>query len=147
MLNRSHLQTVAGALALAALVAGALLAPIPRVGDPGVARVLAAVHTRLPGWSVLSATDTWEGGYAVVASCGARQIGFQYVPGHGLPPEDAWIQPNDQYARNRLQEVSDYATVLVWRARPFADRTLSCRQELARSAPGVDGGAGSDPLD
>ena len=146
MLNRSRLRILAGGLALVALTAAALWAPIPRVGDPGVARVLAAVHTRLPGWSVLTATDTWEGGYAVVASCGARQIGFQYVPGHGLPPRDAWIQPNDQYARGRLQEVSDYSTVLVWRAQPITNRTLSCRQELAR-INSLDGGLGNGPLD
>ncbi len=147
MLNRSRLRIPAGALALVALTAAALWVPIPRVGDPGVARVVSAVHARLPGWSVLSATATWEGSYAVVASCGARQIGFQFVPGHGLPPQDAWIQPNDQYARSRLQEVSDYSNVLVWRAQPMTDRTLSCRQELARSAPGVDGGTGTAPLD
>jgi hypothetical protein len=146
---RTHrpLRVLAGVVALAALTAAALWAPIPRLGNPGVARVLGQVHARLPGWSVLSATDTWEGGYAVVASCGARQIGFQVVPGHGLPPQDAWLQPNDQYARSRLQEVSDYSTVLVWRAVPITDRTLSCRQELARSDPGVDGGVGRGPLD
>ncbi len=147
MLNRSRLRILGGALALVALTAGALWVPVPRVGDPGVARILAAVHARLPGWSVLSTTDTWEGAYAVVASCGARQIGFQYVPGHGLPPQDAWIQPNDEYARSRLQEVSDYSTVLVWRARPITDRTLSCRQELARSTDGLVGRSGGGPLD
>ncbi len=108
--------------------------------------MLDQVHARLPGWSVLSATDTWEGGYAVVASCGARQIGFQVVPGHGLPLQDAWLQPNDEYTRSRLQEVSDYSTVLVWRAVPITNRTLSCRQELARFDGSFDGGGGG-PLD
>lgn len=147
MRSPRRLRVLAGAAALAALTAAALWVPIPSLGDPGVTRVLDQVHERLPGWSVLSATDTWEGGYAVVASCGPRQIGFQFVPGHGLPPQDAWIQPNDQYTRSRLLEVSDYATVLVWRAVPITDRTLSCRQELARSDPGVDGGTGQRPLD
>lgn len=147
MLKRHRLRPIVGAVALAALLAAALLLPIPRVGDPGQERVVAAVHSRLPGWSVLRVTDTWEGAYAVVAGCGARQIGFQFVPGHGLPPNDAWIQPNDEFARSRLQEVSDYSTVLVWRARPLVDRSLSCRQELARSAQGYDGGLGSQPID
>ena len=142
MPTRRYRRLLAGAVALVALTAAALWVPIPRLGDPGVTRVLDQVHARLPGWSVLSATDTWEGGYAVVASCGARQIGFQVVPGHGLPLQDAWLQPNDEYTRSRLQEVSDYSTVLVWRAVPITNRTLSCRQELAR----FDGGGGG-PLD
>jgi hypothetical protein len=142
MPTRRYRRLLVGAVALVALTAAALWVPIPRLGDPGVTRVLDQVHARLPGWSVLSATDTWEGGYAVVASCGARQIGFQVVPGHGLPLQDAWLQPNDEYTRSRLQEVSDYSTVLVWRAVPITNRTLSCRQELAR----FDGGGGG-PLD
>lgn len=145
-IRRSH-RVLIGGVALAALTAMALWVPIPRLGDPGVASVVEQVHTRLPGWSVLSATDTWEGGYAVVASCGARQVGFQVVPGHGLPLQDFWIQPNDQYTRSRLQEVSDYSTVLVWRAVPITTQTLSCRQELARSDPGIDGGTSSAPID
>ena len=78
---------------------------------------------------------------------GGRQIGFQVVPGHGLPPQDAWIQPNDEFARSRLAEVSDYSTVLVWRAVRITEHTLSCRQELARSSRGLDGGIGSGPVD
>jgi hypothetical protein len=147
MRTRRPLRILVATAALAALTAVALWVPIPRLGDPGVAHVLDQVHARLPGWSVLSATDTWEGGYAVVASCGARQIAFQIVPGHGLPLQDFWLQPNDQYARSRLQEVSDYSTVLVWRAVPISTQTLSCRQELARSDPGVDGGTSSAPID
>jgi len=143
---RPRLRVLAGVVTLVAITAAALWAPIPRLGDPGVARVLDEVHARLPGWSVLSATDTWEGGYAVVAGCGGREIGFQVVPGHGLPLQDAWLQPNDQYARSRLQEVSDYSTVLVWRAVPITTRTLSCRQELAR-INSLDGGPGNGPLD
>jgi len=140
-------RVIVAALSLVALTAVALWMPIPRVGDPGIRRVVAEVRNRLPGWSVVDATSTWEGSFAVVAACGGRQIGFQVVPGHGLPPQDAWIQPNDEFARSRLAEVSDYSTVLVWRAVRITDHTLSCRQELARSSRGLDGGIGSGPVD
>jgi hypothetical protein len=129
-----RLHRPAALLSLPLLLAVAFWAPIPRVGDPGIDRVLAEVHERLPGWDVQHATDTWEGGYAVVASCGAREIGFQVVPGHGLPPDDFWLQPNDWYARTRLEEVSDYPTFLIWRAQPIINRTLSCQRQLAQAA-------------
>ncbi len=147
MLSRYRARVLLAALSLVALTATALWAPIPHVGDPGVQRVVAQVQERFPGWRVIQATSTWEGAYAVVAGCGGQQIGFQFVPGHGLPPQDAWIQPNDEFARSRLQEVSDYSTVLVWRARPITDRTLSCREELARSGRRLSGGLGSSPVD
>jgi hypothetical protein len=134
MLVRPRLRFVAGLTVLAALFGAALTVPIPHLGDQGIARVEAEVRTRFPGWDVVQATNTWEGGYAVVASCGAREIGFQVVPGHGLPPDDAWVQPNDSYARSRLLELSDYPSFLIWRARPVISRTLSCQQELARRA-------------
>ena len=102
--------------------------------DPGIDRVVAQVHARLPGWDVVGATDTWEGGFAVVASCGARTLGFQMVPGHGLPPDDAWLQPNDAYADSRLRQTSDYPTFLIWRAHPLLNRTLTCSDELALPA-------------
>ena len=130
----TRLRRLAALLALPLLFVVALWAPIPRVGDPGINRVVAQVHERMPGWDVVRATDTWEGGYAVVASCGAREVGFQVVPGHGLPPDDAWLQPNDWYTRIWLEQVSDYPTFLIWRARPQTDRTLSCDRELAQAA-------------
>ena len=118
------------------LLGAALWAPIPKVGNPGIDRVVAQVHARLPGWDVVGATDTWEGGFAVVASCGRQEMGFQVVPGHGLPPDDAWLQPNDWSARIWLEQVSDYPTFLIWRARPAIDRTLICDRELAQAANG-----------
>ena len=63
-------------------------------------------------------------------------MGFQVVPGHGLPPDDAWLQPNDWSARIWLEQVSDYPTFLIWRARPAIDRTLICDRELAQAANG-----------
>jgi hypothetical protein len=132
MRTRSFVRAGAGMLALAALAAVALWVPIPRLGDAGINRIVAETRQRLPGWSIVETTDTWEGGYAVVASCGTRVIGFQVVPGHGLPPDDAWLQPNDGYASGRLAQVTDYPAFLIWRARPVLPRTLSCEEELAR---------------
>lgn len=120
--------------ALGAVLAVALWAPVPHLGNPGTNQVVAAVEQRLPGWRLVSATTTWEGGYAVVASCGTSQIGFQVIPGHGLPIHDAWVQPNDAFSRIRLSEVSDYPGYLIWRAVPVLPRTFSCRDELAREA-------------
>jgi hypothetical protein len=132
MLTRFRLRVGAGLIALLPLLAVALWIPIPRVGNPGASRVVQAASERLPGWSIVRATDTWEGGYAVVASCGPRTMGFQVVPGHGLPLEDAWLQPNDAYADSRLRHISDYPAFLIWRAHPMVRRTLSCSEELAR---------------
>jgi hypothetical protein len=132
----TRLRRLAALLALPLLFAAAFWAPIPKVGDPGIARLVAQVHTRLPGWAVVGATDTWEGGYAVAASCGAHEMGFQVVPGHGLPPNDSWLQPNDEYARIWLEQVSDYPTFLIWRSQPQTDRTLSCDHQLAQAGSG-----------
>ena len=33
--------------------------------------------------------------------CAGLELDFQYVPGHGLPSEDAWLHPSDAYARER----------------------------------------------
>jgi hypothetical protein len=129
----TRLRRLAALFALPLLFVVALWAPIPKVGDPGIDHVVAQVHTRMPGWAVVRATDTWEGGYAVVASCGSQEMGFQVVPGHGLPPNDSWLQPNDQYARIWLEQVSDYPTFLIWRAHPQTDRTLSCDNQLAQA--------------
>ncbi len=132
----TRLRSVAALPALPLLFLVALWAPIPKVGDPGIDRIVAQVHERMPGWDVVRATDTWEGGYAVVASCGAQEMGFQFVPGHGLPPNDAWLQPNDEYARLWLEQVSDYPTFLIWRATPQTDRILSCDGQLAQVESG-----------
>jgi hypothetical protein len=132
----TRLRRLAALLALPFLFVVALWAPIPKLGDSGIDHIVAQVHTRMPGWAVVRATDTWEGGYAVVASCGVQEMGFQVVPGHGLPPNDSWLQPNDEYARIWLEQVSDYPTFLIWRAHPQTDRTLSCDNQLAQAESG-----------
>lgn len=117
---------------LAAFVA-ALLVPIPSLPDPGRATVRAEVEERLPGWRIQRLAPSWEGGYTVVTRCAGRHVGFQFVPGHGLPADDAWIQPSNDYARERLASLSDHRRYLLWRGDPIAPASLSCRQELARS--------------
>ena len=82
-------------LALAGVLAFSLTVPIPTVPDDARAAVMHAVRTRLPGWRIERLDRSWEGAYTVVTLCAGREIGFQLVPGHGLPAEDAWIQPND----------------------------------------------------
>jgi hypothetical protein len=77
----------------------------------------------------------------VVAACGPQQLGFQIVPGHGLAPGDAWLHPEDEYARNRLATISDDYRTLVWLRDPVRVRSLSCRQELARSRGVHNGGS------
>lgn len=128
-----RLRRRAGALVvLAAIGAGALLAPIPTLGNDAQAGVVSQVAQRLPGWRIVRAGESWESAYTVVASCAGRVVGFQYVPEHGLPPGDAWLQPDDSYSRSRLSELTDSRRYLVWRDRPRVDRTLSCREEIAR---------------
>lgn len=138
------IRRVAGILALPAVLVAALWVPIPHLGDQGAEQVVASVEQRLPGWTVRRAIGTWEGGYAVVASCGASELGFQVVHGHGLPDQDVWLQPNDAFTRSRLEEVTDYASYLIWRGSPFVERSLSCAEELARVAAEAraDGGGG-----
>ena len=55
------------------------------------------------------------------------------MPGHGLPAQDAWLQPNDDYARDRLRGVSDHWRYLVWYDDPALMNTLSCHEEIAGS--------------
>lgn len=120
-------------LLLGGLFVLALLVPLPTVPSQAQADVVQRVEERLPGWEVVRAQSSWEGAWTVVASCGARQVGFQMVPGHGLPPGDAWLQPENDYSRSRLESVSDHDRYLVW----FAEETrptLSCATELARSS-------------
>jgi hypothetical protein len=129
--------------------AAALLAPLPVAPNQARAQVVADVESRLPGWRIEKARSSWEGAWSVVATCGRLQLGFQLVPGHGLPPGDAWLHPEDRYARERLGTISDSWRTLVWFAEPIGPRTktLSCRQEMARLgggarpplfAPGID---------
>ena len=131
-LLRSHWRAAAGVLALAAVLPGALLVPIPTVADSGRIEVRRDVRDRLPGWRIQRIDPSWEGAYTVVATCAGLEIGFQLVRGHGLPPDDAWIQPNDAYARERLGEVSDNRRFLVWYDDEIRHDYLSCQEELAR---------------
>jgi hypothetical protein len=123
------------AIALLAVVfATALLAPFPVTPNEARAQVVATVERRLPGWQIERAQSSWEGAWSVVATCGTLHLGFQLVPGHGLAPGDAWLHPEDRYARERLGSISDSLRSLVWLAEPIGNRhrSLSCRQEMAR---------------
>lgn len=119
-------------LGLAGVLLGALTVPIPAASDTGREAVRREVRYRLPGWEVRRIDPSWEGAYTVVTTCAGLELGFQYVRGHGLAPDDAWIQPNDAYSRQRLRSLSDHWRYLVWYSeRRQADR-LSCNEELAR---------------
>jgi hypothetical protein len=136
-----------GALAIALLAAAflfALTVPIPAFPDAGRDQVRAEVADRLPGWSVQRIDRSWENAYAVVTSCAGRELAFQFVPGHGLPREDAWIQPHNSYARARLAATSDHGRYIVWRAQREDPASMVCSEDLARDgstqvpAPGTD---------
>jgi hypothetical protein len=132
--RRWSLPTPAAIALLAVAFATALLAPLPVAPNEARAQVLASVERRLPGWHIERAQSSWEGAWSVVATCGTSQLGFQLVPGHGLAPGEAWLHPEDRYARERLGSISDSLRALVWLGQPIGERTrtLSCRQELAR---------------
>ena len=117
----------------------ALTAPIPAVPDSGRANVRAEVDDRLPGWTVARVDPSWEGAYTVVTSCAGREVAFQFVPGHGLPHQDAWLQPNNDYARRHLSITSDHDRYLLWRGNPIDSSALSCADDIAQ------GGDTSDP--
>jgi hypothetical protein len=131
--RRWRVPAPAAFAALLVVFGAALLAPIPAVPNSARAEVLASVEDRLPGWSIVRTRSSWEGAWTVVAACGTSHLGFQWVPGHGLSPGDAWLQPEDEYARNRLATISDDSRFLVWFREPARPRALSCRQELART--------------
>jgi hypothetical protein len=119
--------TLLAAFALASVV------PIPSLPDAGRRAVMAEVTDRFPGWTVQRLDPSWEGGYTVVTSCAGKEVAFQFVPGHGLPAQDAWLRPSNGYARERLRTVSDHYRYLLWRADPRDLDQLSCRDELART--------------
>jgi hypothetical protein len=129
---------------LAGVFAIALTAPIPSLPDAGRASVRAEISDRLPGWTVRRVAPSWEGAYAVVTTCAGREVAFQFVPGHGLPHDDAWLQPNNDYARRHLAVTSDHHRYLLWRGGPTDSAALSCNEEVARGGdvsrpnPGVD---------
>jgi hypothetical protein len=124
-----------GAVALA-LVAGslatALALPIPTAADAERTRLIEQLRHRLPGWEIERLEASWEGSYSIVTSCAGRAIGFQFVPEHGLPVGDAWLQPSDPYSRERLDELSDHYRHLIWYEDPAMTHTLSCSEEVAR---------------
>jgi hypothetical protein len=107
--------------------------PMPVTRNTARADVVAKVEDRLPGWSIVRTRSSWEGAWSVVAACGTQRLGFQLVPGHGLSPGDAWLHPEDAYARERLATISDDYHYLVWFGDPIRMRSLSCQQELARN--------------
>jgi hypothetical protein len=124
-----------GAIAIASLAGTFLVAltiPIPTLPDAGRAEVRAEVADRLPGWSVERLDPSWENAYAVVTTCAGRELSFGFIPGHGLPREDAWIQPHNSYARARLASTSDHARYLVWRGQRLDPESMACAQDLAR---------------
>jgi hypothetical protein len=137
--RRRRLPTPVALALLAVAFAAALLAPLPVAPNQARAQVVANVERRLPGWHVERARSSWEGAWSVVATCGTLHLGFQLVPGHGLRPGDAWLHPEDRYARERLGTISDSWRALIWFAEPIGPRTktLSCRQEMARLGSGA----------
>jgi hypothetical protein len=117
---------------LGAVFGLALWAPIPTGPNAARADVTAQVERRFPGWRIARASASWEGAWSVVVSCGTRQVGFQLVPGHGLPAGDAWLHPEDRYSHARLAAISDDRTYLVWYQDAKHARSMSCRTQVAR---------------
>jgi hypothetical protein len=134
--RRRRIPAPAAFALLLGVFATAMLAPMPVGPNQARAEVVASVEDRLPGWHIVRTRSSWEGAWTVVASCGRSQMGFQWVPGHGLGPGDAWLHPEDRFSRDRLASISDDRRFLVWFSEPIRPRTLSCRQELARIGPG-----------
>ncbi len=126
-------RLLVGAPILAALFLGALHLPIPTTGNQPLERVLDRVETRLPGWEVARATESWEGSFTVVTSCAGRELAFQLIPDHGLAVGDHWLLVHDGFAQIRLAAVSDHHRYLLWYDDPVRARALSCQQELAQS--------------
>lgn len=131
LLRTRTLRTGASFVALAGVFALSLTAPIPTLPDEGEASVVRIVRERLPGWTVEHVDRSWEGAFAVVTTCADREMAFQYRPGHGLPPDAAWLQPSDSDTRERLVTISDHWRHLVWYGDPAIVATLTCQEELA----------------
>lgn len=133
LLRDSRWRSGTSLFALAAVFALSLNVPIPSLPDTGRDAVMREVNERLPGWTVERIQRSWEGAYSVVTWCAGREMGFQFVPGHGLSAGSAWLQPNDSATRDRLRGVSDHWRHLVWYADPAMINTLSCHEEIAGS--------------
>jgi hypothetical protein len=119
-----------GGLLSAVFVAAALI-PIPTSGNEPLEEVLEEVETRLPGWHVVRANESWENNFTVVAVCAQREVGFQVVPARRMAPGDAFIVPDDRFSRSRLRLVADDRRLLFWRAGTELDRPLVCEEGLA----------------
>lgn len=128
---KRRLATPAALLMLGGVFAVSLLVPIPAAPNTARAEVVERVEAKLPGWEIIRTDSSWEGAWTVVAACGPNRLGFQVVPGHGLPPGDAWIKPEDSYTRTRIPVISDSTSYLVW-FEGHRGRSLPCRSELAR---------------
>jgi hypothetical protein len=136
-----------GALIVASLAAAfvaALTVPIPTLPDAGRAEVRAEVAVRLPGWSVERLDPSWENAYAVVTSCGGRELSFGFVPGHGLPRDDAWIQPHNTFARARMAATSDHTRYILWRGEKLNPASMACSENLAHRGSEEARGPGTD---
>jgi len=133
LVRNPRLRSGTSFLALAGILVLSLNVPIPSLPDSGRQAVLREVSERLPGWTVERLERSWEGAYSVVTWCAGREMGFQFVPGHGLPVGSAWLQPTDSAARDRLRNVSDNWRYLVWYGDPAMMNTLSCHEEIAGS--------------
>jgi hypothetical protein len=116
---------------LAAVFAAAAVMPIPTAGNEPLEEVLEEVESRLPGWNVIRANESWENNYTVVAVCADREVGFQVIPARRMAPGDAFIVPDDRFSRSRLRIVADDHRHLFWRAGSGADHQLVCEDQLA----------------
>ena len=133
LLRDSRWRTGTSMLALAGVFALSLSVPVPSLPDDGRQAVMREVSERLPGWTIERLERSWEGAYSVVTWCAGREVGFQLVPGHGLAAGDAWLQPNDSFARDRLRGLSDHWRYLIWFRDQALINTLSCHEEIAGS--------------
>jgi hypothetical protein len=131
LFRRRTIRTGASFVALAGVLALSLTVPVPSVPDRAEAAVIRVIAERLPGWKIERINRSWEGAYSIVTMCAGREMGFQYVPGHGLGPDAAWLQPNDLASRERLAAISDHWRHLVWYDDPAMIDTLSCEEEIA----------------
>ena len=134
-LLKLHGKLGRGAIIIASLAGAflfALTVPIPTLPDAGRAELRAELDDRLPGWSVQRLEPSWENAYVVVTSCAGRDLAFHFIPGHGLPRDDAWIHPHNSYARARLSATSDHSRYLVWRGQKADPASMGCSENLAR---------------
>jgi hypothetical protein len=131
--RRDGARRLAGGTLLFAAFLLALVFPAPTGPDHNGARaaVEAQIRERLPGWRVTTLNESWESAWTVVARCGTEEIGFQYIPEHGLPLGDVWTLPNNEASRLWLRRIADHWKYLIWRQNPEEPNSLSCQQAIA----------------